>query len=700
VYYNGVSQPLQTVNSWSGVISYPSSDWFAIGQEVNENRPFTGLIDEVQVYNTALSAAQVQAIYNAGSAGMYAAQTASTTTVSSSASPAQVGDPVTFTASVSPSSATGTITFMDNGTSLGTKTLSGGQATFTTSALALGVHRISALYSGDATYSGSVSPAINQIENLDGAKCAPQPAGLLDWYPAEGNTNDTIGGNNGIVEGSVSYAPGVVGQAFSFAGSGDVALSLPSLNTAWGTQVTVSFWMNWSGNDNEMPFGFTSYDLWLNSGHFGFNTGNGDIWGISSSGLANTWTYVTAVFSNGDPHENQIYINGVLQTLSQQFGSTSSSAQVATQAKIGSWNNNSNYLFNGLIDEVQIFNGALTAAEIQSIYQAGAAGVCAVETPTTTTVSSSQNPANVGASLTFTATVSPSAATGSVTFMDGGTTLGTSPVSGGQATLPTSALAFGSHSITAVYSGDTSYSGSNSAPLVQQITISGTACAPQLSGLVSWWRGEGNGNDQLGLNNLTLYNSAGYAPGFVGQAFDFPSYNGSSSGYARNSNTQVIPASGPIGFAAWINYNSSNAAGVNPEVLTLDGPSACGNGVLHGIVLVGKTTVAIARGCGGSPNFNCGANVNLGDNNWHFVVTGWDGSNATVYVDGSLAAQCTGNDFTRDASWVSIGGRPDQDSGSSPYVGLADEVQVYNRALTASEVQGIFAAGALGTCVQ
>jgi hypothetical protein len=35
-------------------------------QEVNENRPFTGLVDDVQVYNTALTTAQIQAIYNAG----------------------------------------------------------------------------------------------------------------------------------------------------------------------------------------------------------------------------------------------------------------------------------------------------------------------------------------------------------------------------------------------------------------------------------------------------------------------------------------------------------------------------------------------------------------------------------------------------------------------------------------------------------
>jgi hypothetical protein len=55
---------------WNGTISYPSSDWFAIGQEVNENRAFNGLIDEAQVYNVALTPTQIQNIYNAGNAGV------------------------------------------------------------------------------------------------------------------------------------------------------------------------------------------------------------------------------------------------------------------------------------------------------------------------------------------------------------------------------------------------------------------------------------------------------------------------------------------------------------------------------------------------------------------------------------------------------------------------------------------------------
>src|SRR6185369_6595659 len=61
-----------------------------------------------------------------------------------------------------------------------------------------------------------------------------------------------------------------------------------------------------------------------------------------------------------------------------------------------------------------------------------------------------------------TATVTPSSATGSVEWFDGPTSLGSSPLSGGVATKATSALVMGSHSITAVYSGDLTYTTSTS----------------------------------------------------------------------------------------------------------------------------------------------------------------------------------------------------------------------------------------------
>ncbi|PYU05528.1 MAG: hypothetical protein DMG33_10600, partial [Acidobacteria bacterium] len=93
---------------------------------------------------------------------------------------------------------------------------------------------------------------------------------------------------------------------------------------------------------------------------------------------------------------------------------------------------------------------------------------------TSTTVSSSVNPSVFGQPVTFTAAVSPSSATGTVTFKDGSTTLGTSTLSGGTATLTPVSLAPGSHSITAVYGGDSAFSGSTSSALTQTVNQAST----------------------------------------------------------------------------------------------------------------------------------------------------------------------------------------------------------------------------------
>jgi len=83
-------------------------------------------------------------------------------------------------------------------------------------------------------------------------------------------------------------------------------------------------------------------------------------------------------------------------------------------------------------------------------------------------VRSSLNPSTFGQAVSFTATV-PAGATGTVTFLDGTTTLGTGTVSSGTATFTTSTLVVGTHSITAVYSGDTNFNGASSAVLSQVV---------------------------------------------------------------------------------------------------------------------------------------------------------------------------------------------------------------------------------------
>ncbi len=97
---------------------------------------------------------------------------------------------------------------------------------------------------------------------------------------------------------------------------------------------------------------------------------------------------------------------------------------------------------------------------------------------TTTVATSSLNPALGGQSVTFTATVTPAfnvgEQSGSVTFYDGTNVLGTVTISNGKATVSTSALSLGTHSITAAYAGDTNYLPSTSPVLQETINSSPT----------------------------------------------------------------------------------------------------------------------------------------------------------------------------------------------------------------------------------
>jgi len=93
---------------------------------------------------------------------------ATSTSVVSSVNPSSVGQSVTFTANVNSSTSgtpTGTVTFKDGKSKLGSGTLSSGKATLNTSKLAPGTHSITVVYGGSIDYVGSTSPAVAQTVN-------------------------------------------------------------------------------------------------------------------------------------------------------------------------------------------------------------------------------------------------------------------------------------------------------------------------------------------------------------------------------------------------------------------------------------------------------------------------------------------------------------------------------------------------------
>jgi hypothetical protein len=172
-------------------------------------------------------------------------------------------------------------------------------------------------------------------------------------------------------------------------------------------------------------------------------------------------TFTATVSPSSGPTGTVQFFDGVnsLGTVALSGGTasmTTSALAVGTHFIIASYSGNASY------------TGSTSASLTQTVF------VGTVNTNTALT--SSLNPSVYGQQVMFTATISPSSgASGTVIFMDGASTLGTSALNAsGVATLSTSSLAVGIHSITALYSGDGSHSSSASAPLSQTVNKAGT----------------------------------------------------------------------------------------------------------------------------------------------------------------------------------------------------------------------------------
>jgi Lyzozyme M1 (1,4-beta-N-acetylmuramidase) len=207
------------------------------------------------------------------------------------------------------------------------------------------------------------------LSNPAGAVVAP--SGLVNWWPAEGTPVDIIGTAHGTPVNAVTYVAGKEGRAFHFNGSNTyLTTSASSLAVPW----TASFWVNrqnapgtaaalsGDGNvelkleqyNNTRQVGFTKFGYW--DQNFGYTV------------PLNTWTHLVFVASG---NQMQLYANGAL-------AGTIATNIPLPRAYFGAGYVNSNgnivdYLLAS-IDEIMLFNRALNAAEVSSLYAAGTSG--------------------------------------------------------------------------------------------------------------------------------------------------------------------------------------------------------------------------------------------------------------------------------------------------------------------------------------
>jgi hypothetical protein len=245
-------------------------------------------------------------------------------------------------------------------------------------------------YSGtNASCSATITPT---------QACLAPPSGLVSWWTGDNTANDSVGGNNGTLENGVTYGLGEINDAFNLNGSNQYVLVGQPVPASLQIQddITMSAWVYMSSYPASGSYAtvFGSEDSSTHAGVGLYITGASDSTGVPPGGIdfdigngsafysafttsqvpLNQWVLVTVVATASNP--DQIYLDGVSQPTTTQ-----GTVWNGTVSYSGSWfaigqTVSNNWPFNGSIDDVQIYNAALTPTQVQAIYNAGNAGLC------------------------------------------------------------------------------------------------------------------------------------------------------------------------------------------------------------------------------------------------------------------------------------------------------------------------------------
>ncbi len=236
----------------------------------------------------------------------------------------------------------------------------------------------------------------NGLEGLGyEVECTLPPSGILSWWPGNGNTDDFQNSNNGTPINGATFVAGMVDQAFSFDGADDYVDIPDSDSLDTGTQFTIDAWFKTddvdkvdSGTGSKtqtiLMYGWDPADGKNNPLHIrdgklyvairGYGGGFEDIVGVTPIN-SDTWYHAAVTY---DGITATLYLNGAVE----YSGTRTMNMNTNSRIMIGRYQNplNKNYFFafDGLIDEVELHNRALSQAEIQAIYNAGSAGKCRV----------------------------------------------------------------------------------------------------------------------------------------------------------------------------------------------------------------------------------------------------------------------------------------------------------------------------------
>ena len=693
LYLNGVfvHAGLTSLNN-----SCPST-WLGERGALNVNQGFyAGLLDEVSIYNRSLAPAEIEAIYNLGALGKCRADEPPVITTQPTNRLAFFGATAEMLTLASGSPIL-QYQWQHEGTNLPGAT----SALLTLTNLQ---PNQAGVYAAVITnVSGSVT-SINATLTLQAAPSCVMPSGLVSWWKAQNAATDAFGTNHGTLFNGTHYADGKVGLAFEFDGVNNHVRIEDAPGLRFTNAMTVEAWVfaqdgdyrgivaKWGAvfGENKRAYSFAllpdnSYSLALSG-----NGQAGPLYAAVGVTLVpqNQWTHLAGTY---DGAKIRVYINGAFDgELDYAGGIFPSDTELGIGGVVGGAPPGQLLSpFVGKIDEVSLYNRALSGAEIQAIYNSGISGKCC-DIPVTIVTQPLSQVRRVGGRVTLSV-----AATGcEVSYQ---WRFGTNNIIG--ATSPTFAItnfqAFDAGTYSVVLSNQNELIISAAAVLTVD-----DSCLAAPQGLVALWPGEGNAKDPINWNDGTVRGNLLYTNGIVGEAFTF-----------RNPNTLISIPTAPF-------LNLSSEAG-----FTIEGwvnPSNALNGTLWewssgdlgvqvglssaGSISISRSIAVNLRDTSGiSHPFSTAANVMTNGVFQHVAVV-YTRSNGTaqIYRNGLLLTNRNVGNFVPQTGYpLHLGGRPSGEAAvTGAFGGAMDEIALYERALTAVEVQDVFNAGAAGrTCV-
>jgi predicted outer membrane repeat protein len=216
-------------------------------------------------------------------------------------------------------------------------------------------------------------------------------------------------------------------------------------------------------------------------------------------------------------------------------------------------------------------------------------------------------------------------------------------------------------------------------------------CVSPPSGIISWWPAEGNAVDIRGGNDGSLYATASFAGGKVGQAFNF---DGEGSVVIPDADSLDVTTSFTL--EAWVNPAMQNS--YQGAVISKTGGVNGNHGYQLGLTPSTNLLYCEFNAAGEPwPQNRTVSETPVPAGTWSHIACTYDHNILAVYLNGLMIASTTvgPKSVVNSTSNLRISG---DDNFALFYKGLVDEPAVYGRALTAGEIQSIDHAGSTGKC--